>query len=151
MLPQEITSLGERKELIIMENVKPILAEKIVYYKEPAFVNRLKKVSKTLRAAGAKIPTKKQMDEAVQRAELAAKVPLIDLEAFNKELEQHAAFTVAGPSGSASGGQKLGAEDIDKLGPVDFSSVKRPPPGEMDEAALKAYADDLCRAMGMNV
>jgi type IV secretion system protein VirD4 len=151
MLPQEITSLGERKELIIMENVKPILAEKIVYFKEPEFVNRLKKISRSLRASGSKIPTKKQMDEAVQRGELAAKVPLIDLAAFNKEQESHSVFTVAAPSGNASGGQRLGAEDIDRLGSVDFSSVKRPPPGEMDEAALKAYADDLCRAMGMNV
>ncbi|MGB7816284.1 MAG: hypothetical protein WBL28_08030 [Methylotenera sp.] len=50
------------------------------------------------------------------------------------------------------------ADDILNLGnlnledfAVDFSSVKRPPPGEMDEMALRAYADDLCRAMGMKV
>jgi len=151
MLPQEITSLGERKELIIMENVKPILAEKIVYYKEHEFIGRLKTTSKYLRALGGKIPTKMQMDEAVQRRELAAKVPLIDLDAFYKEMGVEDTHTVTDPSGRAGGGHRLGAEDIDKLGAIDFSSVKRPPPGEMDEAALKAYADDLCRAMGMNV
>jgi len=34
---------------------------------------------------------------------------------------------------------------------VDFSKIKKPAPGETDEAVLKAYADELCRAMGMIV
>lgn len=151
MLPQEITSLGEGKELVIMENVRPILAEKVVYYRDAEFTRRLKAVSKSLSALGGKTPTRHQMDEAIRHGELAAKVPLIDLEEFHKKVGVQESFTVTEPSGRVGGGARLGAEDIGRMAAVDFSAVKKPAPNEMDEAALKAYADDLCRAMGMNV
>jgi type IV secretion system protein VirD4 len=142
MLPQEITSLGEGKELVIMENIRPILAEKVVYFKDPEFIRRLKSVSKSLRALGGKAPTRKQMDHAIRQGELAAKVPLLNLEEHNRLNADEEMITVTTPKGSPT----LKAQEL-----VDFSSVKKPPPGEMDEAALKAYADDLCRAMGMVV
>lgn len=142
MLPQEITSLGEGKELVIMENIRPILAEKVVYFKDPEFIRRLKSVSKSLRALGSKAPTRKQMDESIRKGELAAKVPLIDLEAHNRLNGAEEMTMITPPKGAPT----LRSPDL-----VDFSSVKKPPPGEMDEAALKAYADDLCRAMGMNI
>lgn len=142
MLPQEITSLGEGKELVIAENIRPILAEKVVYFKDPEFIRRLKSVSKSLRALGGKTPTRKQLDEAIRQGELAAKVPLIDLEAHNRLNGAEEMTMVVAPKGGPA---------LKPLEQVDFSSVKKPPPGEMDEAALKAYADDLCRAMGMNV
>lgn len=160
MLPQEITSLGARRELIIMENVPPILADKVIYFNDVVFVERLKKISKTLRKLGGKLPTQKQMDEAIGLGELAAKVPHIDLEAHHKETGGDVAITVTVPSkgGGTAVKRPITAEDISNLSnlkledfAVDFSSVKKPPPGEMDEAALKAYADDLCRAMGMQV
>lgn len=142
MLPQEITSLGEGKELVIAENIRPILAEKVVYFKDPEFIRRLKSVSKSLRALGAKTPTRKQLDEAIRKGELAARVPLIDLEAHHKLCGAEEMTMVVAPKGGPA---------LKPMEQVDFSSVKKPPPGEMDEAALKAYADDLCRAMGMNV
>ncbi|MGB7816286.1 MAG: type IV secretory system conjugative DNA transfer family protein [Methylotenera sp.] len=160
MLPQEITSLGQRRELIIMENVPPILADKVVYYKDAIFIERLKKISKTLRGFGGKFPTQKQMDEAIGLGELAAKVPKIDLDAHHIETGGDIPITVTAPKGGSTTTIKrpVTAEDIPNLGnlnledfAVDFSSVKKPPPGEMDEATLKAYADDLCRAMGMKV
>lgn len=160
MLPQEITSLGQRRELIIMENVPPILADKVIYFKDAVFVERLKKISRTLRNLGGKLPTQKQMDEAIGSGELAAKVPNIDLEAHHKETGGDVAITVTMPAkgGGTTVKRPVTADDIANLGnlkledfAVDFSSVKKPPPGEMDEAALKAYADDLCRAMGMQV
>lgn len=142
MLPQEITSLGEGKELVIIENVRPILAEKVVYFKDPEFVRRLKAVSKSLRALGAKAPTRKQMDYAIRHGELAAKVPLLDLEAHHQRHSGEVLTTMSAPKDPYA---------LKPLDQVDFSAVKKPAPGEMDEAALKAYADDLCRAMGMNV
>lgn len=160
MLPQEITSLGSRRELIIMENVPPILADKVIYFKDAVFVDRLKKISKTLRTLGNRLPTQKQMDEAIGLGELAAAVPKIDLEAHHIETGGDVAITVTAPSkaGGTTVKRPVTAGDISNLGnlkledfAVDFSSVKKPPPGEMDEAALKAYADDLCRAMGMQV
>lgn len=160
MLPQEITGLGQRRELIIMENVPPILADKVIYFKDIIFVDRLKKISKTLRNLGGKLPTQQQMDEAISAGELAARVPKIDLDAHHKGTGGDVAITVIAPNkgGGATIKRPVTAEDISNLGnlkledfAVDFSSVKKPPPGEMDETALKAYADDLCRAMGMQV
>jgi len=160
MLPQEITSLGLNRELIIMENVPPILADKVVYFKDAVFVDRLKKISKSLRKLGGKLPTQQQMDESVGLGELAARVPFIDIDTHHKEIGGDVAITVTAPpkGGVTTIKRPVTAEDISNLGnlkledfAVDFSSVKKPPPGEMDEAALKAYADDLCRAMGMQV
>lgn len=41
LLPQEIKELGSERLIIILENCKPILAEKVRYYREPAFRARL--------------------------------------------------------------------------------------------------------------
>lgn len=38
LLPQELKELGPDKEIVLFENAKPILAEKIVYYRDPVFV-----------------------------------------------------------------------------------------------------------------
>lgn len=142
MLPQEITSLGAGKELVIMENVRPILADKVVYFQDPEFIRRLKAVSKSLRQLGKKIPSRKQMDKAIRLGELSAKVPLIDLDEHNRLNSADVMTTLSAPK---QPNQLLPPEM------VDFSGIKKPAPGEMDEAALKAYADDLCRAMGMQV
>lgn len=41
LLPQEIKELGSERLVIIMENCKPILGEKILYYRDKAFTSRL--------------------------------------------------------------------------------------------------------------
>ncbi|KVU84292.1 type IV secretion system protein VirD4 [Burkholderia ubonensis] len=41
MLPQELRELGQGKEIIMLENTKPILADKIIYWKDPVFKSRL--------------------------------------------------------------------------------------------------------------
>lgn len=41
LLPQEIKEIGQWKEIIIIENTKPILCEKIKYYEDPVFTPRL--------------------------------------------------------------------------------------------------------------
>ena len=113
---------------------------KVRYSQE--FIRRLKKVSKSLRAAGIKAPTRKQLEAAIRKGELSAHVPLIDLEAHNRA---HGAETVQ-MSAVTNGGGGFRPPEF-----VDFSGIKKPAPDEMDEATLKAYADELCRAMGMNV
>lgn len=42
LLPQEFKDLGEERQVIILENCKPILAKKIRYYREKAFIARLR-------------------------------------------------------------------------------------------------------------
>jgi type IV secretion system protein VirD4 len=41
LLPQEFKELGVDREVLILENCKPILADKIRYYTDPAFMARL--------------------------------------------------------------------------------------------------------------
>jgi type IV secretion system protein VirD4 len=41
LLPQEVKELGDHKEIIIYEGIRPILAEKIIYYQDRNFKKRL--------------------------------------------------------------------------------------------------------------
>ena len=41
MLPQELKELGQWKEIVLVENTKPILCDKIRYYDDPAFTSRV--------------------------------------------------------------------------------------------------------------
>ena len=41
LMPQEFKELGTEKQVILVENVKPILADKIRYYSDPLFVSRV--------------------------------------------------------------------------------------------------------------
>ena len=79
LLPQEITSLGEEAELIVLENVLPIQAKKVRYFADAKFMDRLKEVSPSLSAIGERLPTKKEMDDAMRAGELAAPVPLLSI------------------------------------------------------------------------
>ncbi|MFP3614672.1 type IV secretory system conjugative DNA transfer family protein [Paraburkholderia sp. DD10] len=42
LLPQELKELGRDKEIILLENTKPILAERICYWRDPVFTSRLR-------------------------------------------------------------------------------------------------------------
>lgn len=89
MLPQELREMGQDKEIITFENTKPIMADKVMYYKEPVFVERLKEVSPSLAALDRKrlglfwvrpIPTRQQLEAAIESGELAAPVHQIDFD-----------------------------------------------------------------------
>ena len=41
MLPQELRELGLDREIVMLENCKPILCSKIVYYRDPVFTQRI--------------------------------------------------------------------------------------------------------------
>lgn len=73
LLPQEITSLGSRVELVIAENTPPIKADKIRYFEDGFFLRQLAKVSRTL-ADGRSV---KRLNQAIAKGDLAMDVPLI--------------------------------------------------------------------------
>lgn len=127
MLPQEITSLGQERELVVMENTSPILAEKVVYYKDATFTRRLKEVSPN--------PDKR-----------GAPVPLIDLDAHMRLVSGKIPL-----SGTASKDTKGGiAHDAKKI--LSAFTLDLPPSNddaETDVDALNAYADELCREAGL--
>jgi type IV secretion system protein VirD4 len=41
LLPQELKELGREKEIIVLENTRPILAEKICYWRDSGFASRI--------------------------------------------------------------------------------------------------------------
>ncbi|MBN3804347.1 type IV secretory system conjugative DNA transfer family protein [Paraburkholderia sp. Ac-20336] len=41
LLPQELKELGRDKEIIVLENIKPILADRICYWRDPEFASRV--------------------------------------------------------------------------------------------------------------
>jgi len=79
MMPQELRELGQDKEIVLFENVKPIMAEKITYYDDPVFIDRLKEVSSTLGKIKG-IPTREQLEGAIESGELRVVIPFIDLD-----------------------------------------------------------------------
>lgn len=80
MLPQELQEMPQNRQVIRMENLKPVLCDKIFYYAEPVFMDRLKSVSPTLAALGKKLPSKNQLERVWGGGELAAPTPLLDLD-----------------------------------------------------------------------
>lgn len=164
MLPQEITGLGSASELVIMENLAPVLARKVLYFQDRAFMDRLKEVSRQLRAIGSKIPSQIQLEEAIQAGELGAAVPKIDLDAHHRlvggDYDLVAPSVVAPNSHTKTVAieRPVGPDDIPNLAKmglasfvVDFSAVEAPKAGPLDEAALHAYADNLCIQAGIKL
>lgn len=115
MLPQELREMGFDRVIVMHDECKPIFAEKIKYYKEAAFMDRLKEVSPSLRALGAKLPTKHQLDQAsFVLKELAVRVPAIDIDTFIARSEGRVRALEAGEQVSAG---KL-AVNLDTMPPV---------------------------------
>lgn len=166
LLPQEITGLGKEKELVVVEDCPPILANKIRYYNDHVFIDRLKSVSPALAALGRKLPTKTQLDDIIMAGELATEVPTIDIEAHHRRISNgnpQALLTVAMPQKQGAS-QRITIErpavpdDIPKLAKlgladfaIDFSAVEKPNAGELDIAELQAYADELCLQAGLEL
>jgi len=165
--PQEVSGLKPGTQLVVVENVPPILAQKISYYSDHVFVDRLKSVSKSLADLGKKLPTKDELEMAIFKGELGIPVPLINLESHHALVESE--------NSSKQIIEKIQAADkevierpftdaeiinIDSVSlsnfAVDFSNVSAPVIGasetldsELDIDALNAYADSLCREVGI--
>ena len=160
LLPQEITGLKEGQQLVVVENLPPIMAQKVMYFKEPLFMNRLKEISPTLKRVGAKLPTRAQLNSAIEADELSAPVPTVDVVTHSRMVAGDTPLIVIASTRTA--GRTIVVErpvtsaDIPDLTKrslkdfaVDFSSVGKPRPGDLNEAALHAYADSLCGQVGV--
>jgi len=126
LLPQEITGLGQDKELVVMENIPPILAEKVVYYQDKTFINRLESVSRDPDGRSAPVP---RIDPAAHDASISTS-------------------TTAGTTTKNSQGgiarearKHLAAFTLDIASDRDDST---------DHAALHGYVDSLCREAGID-
>jgi len=89
MLPQELKELGQEKEIIILENTKPILCDKARYFSDDTFIDRFKSVSATMAAMGKKRPSKDELEHiAFSLRELSTSVPQLDLQTHKAKIEQ---------------------------------------------------------------
>jgi len=80
MLPQELKEMDQREQIITLENTKPIRCEKIAYYADHTFMDRLKSVSPTLSKFNRNLPSKKQFEDVWGSGELASSIPILDLD-----------------------------------------------------------------------
>lgn len=159
MLPQEVKSIGPWKEFVLVENIPPIFCEKIRYFVEPVFIDRLKEVSPSLRALGKQLPTKAQLESAAMNGELRAPCPLITIA---QRTEKTSIASVQDEEGGTTGKKtveiterSMEASDIAKLDTFDansfscdFSDVIIT--GTSDEE-MQAGVDDLLAKFGMTV
>ncbi len=81
LLAQELKELPDDEQIIVLENTKPILCSKAKFFKEPAFIERLRSVSSTL--AGIKgLPSKAVLDHiALADRALSIDVAPLDIDA----------------------------------------------------------------------
>jgi len=95
MLPQELKQMSQREQIISLENTKPIKCEKIAYYADHVFIDRLKSVCPTLAALDHTLfrrflrkigiatkakPSKKLLESTWGAGELASYVPLLNFD-----------------------------------------------------------------------
>ncbi len=151
LLPQEITSLGQETELIVLENVLPIQAKKVKYFADAKFMDRLKDVSPSLNAIGSRIPTKQEMDDAMRAGELAAPVPLLNIEHY-QDIIASAEGAIERVGKDSVRTRAFVPDDYPKIAEIDFalnlSRIKAPPVGERTIDKLQEFADQLSREQG---
>lgn len=154
LLPQEITSLGSDKEIVVIENVPPILAKKVTYYADHAFIDRLKSVSKRLQALGKAMPKQRELDDAITSGELGAPVNKIDITIHNSMFCNVNSTTIAEPQKSKKEvievERAAEPEDVPTFAgldlaafAVDFTAIEEPG-ADADEATLRASVDSIC-------
>lgn len=97
-LPQELVEMGQDKVLLLLENTKPIIANKAYYYNDNTFIERLKMVSPLLAKIRGK-PNHKQLQEAMMTHELRTNVKKLDIESLMLDIDkQNENLIVQGPA-----------------------------------------------------
>jgi len=88
LLPQELKELSDDDQIIVMEANRPIRCQRARFYKERAFIDRLKEISASLRALKG-LPSKETLDMAAfEEGELAVDVPQLDIDAHVARVER---------------------------------------------------------------
>ncbi len=107
MMPQELQQMAFEDQIIDRKGVRPILAKKILYYADSVFVDRLKLVSPSLRALGAALPTKEQLDQVRLDGELAISVKALVIDHATDHVDAAAAEPTDESDGTQDGGAAL--------------------------------------------
>lgn len=94
LLPQEVKQLSQKKEIIIIEAMPPIMANKIVYYDDKAFINRFFNV----------------FDPSKNTGPIPSKTPTLDLDSAMEARRASLAFDTEPESGIEQTSTKNGIE-----------------------------------------
>lgn len=155
LLPQEITSLGADKAIVALENTPPIMAEKVRYFTDPIFINRLKSVSKTLGKLSFS-QAKKQLIKVIESGELSAPVPILKL--ANSDLDPVMDISHFEEDLTETVRRDITAEDIPALASktladfsITFPNLDISQGTDMTEQQILEVADRLSEEVGFLV
>ena len=90
MLPQELLTLKADKEILKIDNNKPIMANKAYYYNDPYFIDKFKEISPTFKNICDKKKNKLEQDDwetMLQSQETKIDIPVQSFEKFEVELQ----------------------------------------------------------------
>jgi len=153
MKPQELKEMSQDEEIICLENTKPIRCEKIFYYKNHVFLDRLKSVSPTLSALDKiwilrqlrkigidikRTPSKKLLESVWGGYEIASHVPTIDLDLHEAKVQNR--IRPMTPDDVASG------IDLSKLA-IDMSTVIIPDDENLEPEQVEAFVNSFFGAV----
>jgi type IV secretion system protein VirD4 len=146
LLPQEVKDIGKKREIILMEGCRPIMADKVRYFEDSLFMDRLKAISPSLNGSENKFPTEDELVAAATSGELADSVPMLE------QVGQTESTLTAADVAAAAGGKSLRdveAADLDKLDGMKLSDFDvdtgdiEVPTEDMDDAAISRIADQF--------
>ncbi len=87
MLPQELREMSFEDEIITIDNGKPIKCKKAFYYNDKYFMDKFKEISPSLRKIK-NIPTKDELESAIQNDETRIPIPNQGKEKTDEEYEK---------------------------------------------------------------
>ncbi|WP_168236877.1 type IV secretory system conjugative DNA transfer family protein, partial [Campylobacter fetus] len=90
MLPQELLTLKADKEILKIDNNKPIMANKAYYYNDPYFIDKFKEISPTFANICDTKKNKLEQDDwetMLQSQETKIEIPIQSFEKFEVELQ----------------------------------------------------------------
>jgi type IV secretion system protein VirD4 len=125
LLPQELKELADDDQIIVLENTRPIQAKKARFFREKAFMDRLKAISLALGDVKG-LPTKAALDHAaINVRELAIEVPKLDIDGHVARVEQRLRPLMPGEA------IDLTRLDFDVSALPTFADPQRPTPAEV--------------------
>lgn len=134
MLPQELKELPQRKQIVNLENTKPILCEKIAYYEDEVFLDRLREVSPSLAKLGKRKPNRSQLETAWGAGELASRVPMIDLDLHQAKTQNRTREATAADVAAGVDLARI-AVDVSAIAPLSGAGIA--------PEAVEAFVDDF--------
>lgn len=138
LMPQELKEMSQRQQIINLENTKPIKCEKIAYFQDHVFIDRLKSVAPSLAKLGKKLPTKKQLEDSWGSGECAVDVPYLNLDLHEAVVQ--ARTRELKPADVAKG------IDLRTLA-LDFSKVPLPEGAGIEPEQVEAFVDGFFDAL----